>query len=329
MNYFSFYLDFTAYYVVFHKKFKYFCVIYLSDKSQLVIKMGKYPYSFGEAVIYSSVLLITLWWIPVLGPIIIGYITGRKSGGPIKGLVAMAIPIILYLMVVQAIQAGLINIPQNLSSYVHGTILTTTAALPFMGYIENTINVATNVGTHIESYLYYAPPSFFIMLSFAFIGGAVSRQIILEKGIWKNISKRDSPDEDKGEQQEIPKRAPQPYNPYPEQYALPVQPQSYPAYPQMQMAQNQAYGNPNYAPPQNYYGQYPNMEPTMMQKNNVEDNIVTIHNKVTKPRRRKSKKKIKEFEVENNKFVVHPMDTKKNIAIKRKKINNEHSIAFL
>ena len=299
--------------------------------------MGKYPYSFGEAVIYSGVLLITLWWIPVLGPIIIGYITGRKSGGPLKGLFAMAIPIFLYLMFLQAIQTGLINIPQNVNSYIHGAILTTTVALPFANYFENTINIATNVGLHIENYLYYAPPSFFIMLSFAFIGGAVSRQIILEKGIYPK--RKEKVKEEPKEEEIVPRRAPVPYNPYPE-YAQQPSPQMYGpqnqpnpymqpynAYPTPQMQQGYY---PHHAQPratQAYYAQ-PQYSENEMDAYPNEDSL-PIH--PSKPKRRRTKrKKIREFKDEgNSKFVVHPMDTKKEIAIKKKRINNEHSIAFL
>ncbi len=304
----------------------------------MVIKMGKYPYSFSEAVIYSSVLLITLWWIPVLGPIIIGYITGRKSGGPLKGLFAMAVPIFLYLMLLQAIQAGLINIPQNVNSYIHGTILTATAALPFANYFENTINMATNVGMHIENYLYYAPPSFFIMLSFAFIGGAVSRQIILEKGIYPE-RKEKVKEEPKEKEEIVSRKAPVPYNPYPEyaqqpnpqMYGLQNQPspyiQPYNAYPSPQMQQGYYEQHAQMQVPQGYYMQPQYKEDAM--GGYQRDEPISIH--PSKPKRGRTKrKKIKEFrDEENSKFVVHPMDTKKEIAIKKKRINNEHSIAFL
>jgi hypothetical protein len=153
------------------------------------MKMKKYPYGMGSAVLYSSVLLATLWWIPVVGPIIVGYITGRKAGGPFRGLVAMSIPIALYLFAVQAIARGWINLPPAMGTYLQSSIINSSDALPYISYFLTTVQVASNVGTEITSYLYYAPPSFFIMLSFAFIGGTVSRQIILERGLHKEPSK--------------------------------------------------------------------------------------------------------------------------------------------
>ncbi len=140
----------------------------------------KYPYSMGEAVGYSIVLLVSLWWLPVLGPMIIGYITGRKAGGPIKGLLAMMVPIALYFLIVQAIAIGWIHVPHIVNTYFTNTL----ASEVMVPYLRETISTGIAVGTDIMSYLYYAPSAFFIMLAFAFIGGAMSRQVILEKGIY-------------------------------------------------------------------------------------------------------------------------------------------------
>ncbi len=312
--------------------------------------MGKYPYSFGEAVIYSGVLLITLWWIPVLGPIIIGYITGRKSGGPLKGLFAMAIPILLYTLFINSIHCGALNIPPSIMSYIQGNSIPNLlgiSSLPFMNYINTTINLASNVGIQIESHLYYVPSSFFIMLAFAFIGGAVSRQVILERGLYKEtmeekeVKKRapkpynPNPPEESNEDDE-PKRAPIPQAQYPQQiyaqpqpYPQPVYVQQvpqYPTYPQYPQAQYNPYQAPPQAPPmqqipQGYYAQ---SMPREVEKQNK-----AVHATPQKSKRKSKRKKIKEFKEEDSKFVVHPMDTKKEIAINKKRINNENSIAFL
>lgn len=311
--------------------------------------MGKYPYNMGSAVIYSIVLLSTLWWIPIVGPIIIGYITGRKAGGPLKGLIAMAIPIALYFMAVQAINEGLINVPPIVKTYFGGTLLTSAAALPFIQYIHASTRVAMNVGTYIEHYIYYAPPSFFIMLSFAFIGGAVSRQIILERGIYKEVvrpKKKIKPfkmeEETNVEEQEPTthaprKRAPREYipNPVPDNHYPSPQPiygySPQPMHPQMQpQMQNypsyQPYGYPQYA----QYPQYPQYPPTQ-EGYSYEYPVqqpVRRQRKTTKRRR----KKVEPFQDEReSKFVVHEMDTPKNVEslLKKKSVNRGHSIAFL
>lgn len=142
--------------------------------------MSKYPYSMEGAIGYSIVLLVSLWWLPVVGPIIIGYITGRKAGGPVKGLIAMAIPIFLYFSLMHLIAIGWVHVPHLLKSY----FTTSVESGVILPYMKETFSTGIAISANIVNYLYYVPSSFFIMLSFAFIGGAMSRQIILERGIY-------------------------------------------------------------------------------------------------------------------------------------------------
>ena len=37
-------------------------------------------YSQGKGIFYSLIFSIMLWWIPIAGPAIAGYLGGRKSG---------------------------------------------------------------------------------------------------------------------------------------------------------------------------------------------------------------------------------------------------------
>ncbi len=313
--------------------------------------MKKYPYNMGSAIIYSVALIATLWWIPVIGPIITGYITGRKAGGPIKGLTAMAIPLILYFMIVNAIHRGLINIPPVVSTYLGGTILTSTVAIPFAHYIEKTAQVAMSVAVYLNHYIYYAPPSFFIMLSFAFIGGAVSRQVILERGIYKEkrapyakfLKKKETKEfevEEESEEKPIPvrRRAPVEYNPYPQPQPMYAQPAK-PHYPH---TDPQDYP-PNYGPQPYYAVPQPQQtnQPIWVQNGRFNDREsqpapqsvpqeLPRKTKRNTRRRPKRRKQIKPFEDEReSKFVVHPMEQPKSVLIKKKSVNRDSSIAFL
>ena len=144
----------------------------------------------GSAVGYSIVLLISLWWLPVLGPMIIGYITGRKAGGPVKGAIAMIVPIGLYFFIVYFTSIGWIHMPHIVSRYFTGYFSATVAGSAILPYLQETMNAGMAVGRHIQSYLYYTPTVFFIMLAFAFIGGAISRQVIMERGIYPDARVR-------------------------------------------------------------------------------------------------------------------------------------------
>ncbi len=231
--------------------------------------MERYPYSMGSAVMYSLLLLATLWWLPVLGPIIVGYITGRKAGGPFKGVVAMAIPVALYFFMVHAIHVGWVNVPPVVNAYFQTSILSSADALPYISYVAATVKIATDVGTQITKYLYYAPPSFVIMFSFAFIGGAVSKQIILERGLYREARRRVARVSPKVRSIEVP-------------------------------------------------------EPKKSR------NVKKVNKGAKVKTASKRSKKVRKFETpESSKFVIHPMDTKKNVAIKGKKVHTAHGIAFL
>jgi hypothetical protein len=51
--------------------------------------------SIGSAVIWIFVLSILLFWLPILGPLIAGFVGGRKAGGLGNALIACILPGIL------------------------------------------------------------------------------------------------------------------------------------------------------------------------------------------------------------------------------------------
>ena len=120
----------------------------------------------------------------MLGPIIIGYVTGRKAGDPVKGVIAMLIPIGLYFFVIKAIAMGWVHVPHAIGVYFHSA-----SSASLLPYMNQTFATGMEVGNNIMAHLYYVPSSFFIMVAFAFIGGAMSRQIMLEKNISPNYKR--------------------------------------------------------------------------------------------------------------------------------------------
>jgi len=48
---------------------------------------GKDTYSVRAAAVYCAVLSLALWWVPILGPAVAGYVCGRKTGSVLHGLV--------------------------------------------------------------------------------------------------------------------------------------------------------------------------------------------------------------------------------------------------
>jgi hypothetical protein len=48
--------------------------------------------SIGSAIIWMFVLSILLFWMPLLGPLIAGFVGGRKAGGLSNAVIAVFLP---------------------------------------------------------------------------------------------------------------------------------------------------------------------------------------------------------------------------------------------
>ncbi len=295
--------------------------------------MKKYPYSVTAAISYAIILLLTLWWLPIVGPIIIGYITGRKSGGPVKGVVAMSVPIFLYFSFIFAVAQGWINIPRVFSTEFIGTLISTFGSLPvfsFLSYADATLNLAMHVGTYFQHYLYYAPPSFFIMLSFAFIGGAVSRMVILEHGIFPEKKPLFVRKKDKLQEEDVPK----PFH----SHVMMVQPVGRVkpfVIPEEESGEEAAESNAVETANMEKRGTGHRMRPAKLKVDEEERGAeVSVKEKMVKnklgKRRTRKRRGLRKFEdEESSKFVIHPVEEPKPVIVSGKKINKKHSITFL
>lgn len=57
---------------------------------------------------YVFILSCLLWWLPVFGQMIAGYIGGRKAGTPIKGVFVAVIPVFIILLLMVGVDLGLL-----------------------------------------------------------------------------------------------------------------------------------------------------------------------------------------------------------------------------
>ncbi len=113
-------------------------------------------------------LLSLLWWIPAFGPMVSGYVVGRRSENPKWGAILSAIPAISLYVLAYLFTFGYINIPTtNLS-----------ATWDFTGivvYVFNTMNVLSHLLNNIFYFMKYSLPSFALMIAFGYIGGMFPR----------------------------------------------------------------------------------------------------------------------------------------------------------
>ncbi|UCG68559.1 MAG: hypothetical protein JSV09_12225 [Thermoplasmata archaeon] len=57
---------------------------------------------------YVFILSCLLWWLPVFGQMIAGYVGGRKAGSPIKGIFVAIIPVFIIILLMVCMDLGLL-----------------------------------------------------------------------------------------------------------------------------------------------------------------------------------------------------------------------------
>ncbi|TFG56339.1 MAG: hypothetical protein E4H30_04525 [Methanomassiliicoccus sp.] len=142
----------------------------------------KVPFSFWSAVKYSLVLTILLWWLPVFGQMVAGFVGGRRAGKPWKGVLAALVPLTVIFAISSLVDNGV------LPTVVFGVDWTPTAILnnlgdlvpllaPYIVFVQmyltsfiDTIQIAT--GVRMDVYI--------ITAAFAYIGGIMAEQSRLE-----------------------------------------------------------------------------------------------------------------------------------------------------
>lgn len=58
--------------------------------------MTKRPGSIGAAILWMFALSILLFWLPLVGPLIAGFVGGRKAGGLGNAVLAVFLPGIVF-----------------------------------------------------------------------------------------------------------------------------------------------------------------------------------------------------------------------------------------
>jgi hypothetical protein len=67
--------------------------------------------SIGAAMVWMFVLSILLFWLPVVGGLIAGFVGGRKAGSLGSAIVAVFLPGIIFFVTIFVLAASLIGIP--------------------------------------------------------------------------------------------------------------------------------------------------------------------------------------------------------------------------
>jgi len=140
------------------------------------------PYSFWSAVKYSFVLTVLLWWLPVFGQMVAGFVGGRRAGKPWKGVLAALVPLTVIFLITLMVDNGTIptvimGFDWTPSSLLDRAEQAVPLLAPYIVFVDmymtsfiDTIQIATNM--RLDVYI--------ITAAFAYIGGILAEQSRME-----------------------------------------------------------------------------------------------------------------------------------------------------
>lgn len=130
------------------------------------------PYSPGIGAIYTFVFAIALWWIPVAGPAIAGYMSGRKAGRSSTALqtslIAAAVMIFLTFALLP-IKGGVLGL---MGSYLSSGVAAL-AQSPLTSSSSLFTDLYTGYGL-LRTFALVVPSSLVTLVIFSYVGGTYS-----------------------------------------------------------------------------------------------------------------------------------------------------------
>ncbi|MBC7108700.1 MAG: hypothetical protein H5T41_07945 [Methanomassiliicoccales archaeon] len=141
-------------------------------------KSTKVVYSFWSAVKYIFILSFLLWWLPIIGQMIAGYVGGRRAGSPWKGVMAAFIPLAIIFAITAAVDVGWIPTTINGINITPGAILSALASnIPLLDSYMNFASLYLhNFVSLLQSTISFRLDSYLMTIAFAYIGGIIADQ---------------------------------------------------------------------------------------------------------------------------------------------------------
>ncbi len=150
----------------------------IEDEEIKKFKGAGMVYSFWGAVKYTFILTLLLWWLPIFGQMIAGYVGGRRAGSPIKSVIAAFVPVFVIFTIMYLFSTGL------LPSQVNGFTINPEQLFASFGagvpYIEPYLQFA---GLYVQSFMgviqtinLFKLDNYIVLVAFAYIGGVLAQQ---------------------------------------------------------------------------------------------------------------------------------------------------------
>src|SRR5438552_2346588 len=136
------------------------------------------PVSFWSSSRIILILSFLLWWIPPAGPMIAGYVGGRRAGSPIKAVIAALMPVFAIYIANVTYAHNFASHPADFVAQLPMAVGDAAASiLPFLipykqfmiSYLQGFVQgLATTFGMGTNGYL--------MVVIFAYIGGLIGEQ---------------------------------------------------------------------------------------------------------------------------------------------------------
>jgi len=151
---------------------------YEHDHEGKRFKSGNVVYSFWSAAKYTLIISLMLWWLPMFGQMIAGYVGGRRAGGPWKGVAAAILPVVCLYAVITGFENG------TLPSHVFGVAIAPAAiqaalmnGVPFISpYLQFSSDYLGAFVSALEGSSPYGINTYVITVAFAYVGGVLAEQ---------------------------------------------------------------------------------------------------------------------------------------------------------
>jgi hypothetical protein len=141
------------------------------------VKKARKVYGLWGAMKYTMILSLLLWWLPVFGQMIAGYVGGRKAGSPMKAVIAAVLPVVALFIAMTALDHFLVQSFIGSGSASSSLIAGFATSLPIIGpYLDFTRNYVMSFIDSLSGSAPYGMNSYIITLAFAYIGGILADQ---------------------------------------------------------------------------------------------------------------------------------------------------------
>ena len=151
-------------------------------------KKKSLAYSARKGILYSLVFSILLWWIPIAGPAAAGYISGRKSGNPVKALHASLITTAVFVLLAYLLIPFNANGLGLVGRYLETGVGALAQSKLFAGSAIIT-DLYSGYGL-IRTFTLILPSSILTLISFSYAGGVYSELTGNEEGLRESFNTR-------------------------------------------------------------------------------------------------------------------------------------------